>query len=148
MTGEVVGDDSEWLVVEECLIAILQAATRDEEQAEARPRPLPKGGGQCEGAGEGVAPLRLPPVGGGNCYFYLMGLVGEWWLGRLRTMADEVAGFKRQGYCEPPLLECADELSFLQFRCIGRHEHWELHVHLFCREFLHGTGNPLCPLVG
>ena len=54
MTGEVVGDDCEWLVVEECLIAILQAATRHHEETEARPRPLPKGGGQGEGACEGV----------------------------------------------------------------------------------------------
>ena len=77
-----------------------------------------------------------------------MSHVGEWRFWRLWALADEVAGFKRQGYGEPPLLECADEFSSLQFRRVGRHEHWELHVHLFCREFLHGTGNALCPLVG
>ena len=63
MAGQVVGDDGKGLVVEECLIAVLQATARDEEEAEGSPTlTLPSREGSCwegEGGGKGVS--------GGGC---------------------------------------------------------------------------------
>ena len=58
VAGEVVGDDGKGLVVEECLIAVLQAAARDEKKAEGSPTPdLPSRERSCwegEGGGKGM----------------------------------------------------------------------------------------------
>ena len=148
VASEVIGNDCEGLVLEKGFVAVLQATARDEEKAEAYPRPLPKGGGQCEGAGEGVAPFRLPPIGGGNCYLYLVGFVGEGRLRRLWTLAYEGTRGERERELEPPLKECPHELSLLQFSFVGSHEQGEHHVYPLRGEFLHGAFNSCGILVG